>query len=144
MGVGLDRHWLESLIFSCILVRRPALIRLRPYLGRSEAGGEDSMRFPTSACKLWCKKRSRVNGCLREVILLMVRGFLIRTRTRTTCRLCELDETYHTTSQAPFREQHSIAKAKLSCSYVQDLFESCDIWKMSVVRFREHGTTCTY
>ena len=51
-------------LFSCILVRRPALIRLRPYPGRSEAGGEDSMRFPMSACKHWHKKQTRVNGCL--------------------------------------------------------------------------------
>ena len=51
-------------IFSCVLIWRPALIRFRPYLGRSEAGGEDSMRFPTSDCNLWHKKVTRVHGCL--------------------------------------------------------------------------------
>ena len=30
------------------MVRRPALNWFRPNLGRSEAGGEDSMRFPVS------------------------------------------------------------------------------------------------
>ena len=32
-------------LVGCVLVCRPALIRLRPYLGRGEAGGEDSMCF---------------------------------------------------------------------------------------------------
>ena len=35
-------------LFGCVLVRRPALIRFQPYLGRGEAGGEDSMCFPVS------------------------------------------------------------------------------------------------
>ena len=69
-------------LFGCVLGRRPALIRFRPYLGRGEGGGEDSMRFPMSACKHWHKKETRVYGCLRVTILLMVRGPLIRTRTR--------------------------------------------------------------
>ena len=35
-----------------VLVRRPALIWFRLNQGRSEAEGEDSMRFPMSAYKL--------------------------------------------------------------------------------------------
>ena len=65
-----------------VLVRHPALIRFRTYLGRSEAGGEDSMRFPTSDCIIWHKKVARVYRCLRVSSLLMMRGSLIRTRTR--------------------------------------------------------------
>ena len=73
-------------LFGCVLVRRPALIRFRQYLGRGEAGGEDSMHFPVSDCKHWHKNEARVNGCLRVSILLMVRGSLLRTRTRTRTR----------------------------------------------------------
>ena len=63
MGVGLDRHWPKSLSSAVLFVRRPPLNRFRPYVGRSEAGGEDSMRFPMSAYKPGYKKRSQVNGC---------------------------------------------------------------------------------
>ena len=45
-----DLAWVT--LFSCVLVRRPALIRLRPYLGRSEAGGEGSMCFPISVFEI--------------------------------------------------------------------------------------------
>jgi len=60
------------------------------------------------------------------------------------CRLCELDETYHTATQAPFREQHCMAKAKLRCIFVQVLFENCNYLKITVARFGEHGTACSY
>ena len=70
-------------LFNRVLVRRPALLRFRPYLGRSEAGGKDSMCFPMSACKLWHKKETRVYGCQVVSILLMKRWSLIRTRSRT-------------------------------------------------------------
>ena len=60
------------------------------------------------------------------------------------CRLCELDETYHTAPQAPFREHHDMAKAKLCCSFVQVLFENCGYLKMKVLPFGEHGTTFSY
>ena len=44
-GVGLDKHWLESLSSAVSQSQSPALNLFRPYLGRSEAGGEDSMHF---------------------------------------------------------------------------------------------------
>ena len=68
--------------FGCVLVRRPALIRLRPYLGRGEAGGEDSMRFPVSDCNHWHKNEARVYGWQVASILLMMKWSFIRTRTR--------------------------------------------------------------